>query len=79
MSKIDLQVAKDVLEAQSMIARDPDLLEKIKDIKNIINIFHKTFKNINFFIDYQTQDKQKIFICMNKKIISFVILLHFIE
>ena len=32
LSKIDLQVAKDVLEAQSMIARDPDLLEKIKDI-----------------------------------------------
>lgn len=29
--KIELKVAKEVLEAQSLMARDPDLLEKIKE------------------------------------------------
>lgn len=51
--KIDLQVAKEVLEAQSLMARDPDLIEKIKNTmgdskksaRNVLNSTLEEFKN----------------------------------
>ncbi|MFM9130235.1 MAG: phosphoenolpyruvate-utilizing N-terminal domain-containing protein, partial [Actinomycetes bacterium] len=51
--KIELKVAKEVLEAQSLMARDPDLLEKIKEsmgdskksARNTLDTTLEDFKN----------------------------------